>query len=52
MRSIRDDGRQLYHPQITRAAYVQGEVRALADRLFGGDLAALLAAVAETGQGG
>jgi BlaI family penicillinase repressor len=41
VKSVREDGRQLYHPQITRKAYIDAEVQALADRLFGGDRAAL-----------
>jgi BlaI family penicillinase repressor len=47
VRSVRDDGRLLYHPLITRDAYVAGEVQALVERLFEGDpgkLAAFLAA--------
>ncbi len=42
IKSVREDGRQLYHPQISREAYVRGEVAALADRLYGGDERALL----------
>ncbi|MFO1015186.1 MAG: BlaI/MecI/CopY family transcriptional regulator [Caulobacteraceae bacterium] len=41
--SERSEGRQLYHPQLTREAYVAGEVQALVDRLFGGDRGALKA---------
>jgi predicted transcriptional regulator len=37
VRSVREDGRLLYHPLITRDAYVDGEIQALADRLFDGD---------------
>ena len=37
VRSERDDGRLLYHPMITREAYVAGEVDALIDRLFEGN---------------
>jgi predicted transcriptional regulator len=37
VRSLRDDGRLLYHPLIDREAYVAGEVSALVDRLFEGD---------------
>lgn len=47
VKSVRSEGRQLYEPAITREAYVAAEVKALVDRLFGGDrgaLAALLAA--------
>lgn len=47
IKSIRDDGRQLYHPQLSREAYVVSEVQALADRLYGGRLEALLHAIAE-----
>lgn len=41
VRSVKEDGRQRYHPRITRDAYVGMEVAALLDRLFGGDAAAL-----------
>ena len=37
VRSVRDDGRLLYHPLITRDTYVAAEIQALADRLFDGD---------------
>lgn len=37
VRSVREDGRLLYEPLITREAYVDGEIQALADRLFDGD---------------
>lgn len=43
IRSEKIDGRQRYHPLIDRAAYIDGEIQALADRLFGGDPAALAA---------
>lgn len=44
VRSVREaDGMLRYHPAITRDAYVEREVTRLADRLFGGDLAALIA---------
>ena len=46
IRSERIDGRQRYRPLIDRAAYIDGEIQALADRLFGGDLAALAAHLA------
>lgn len=36
VRSSRDDGRHLYHALIEREAYYQGEIQALADRLFHG----------------
>ena len=41
VRSVREEGRQRYHPAIDRDAYVDGEVQALVDRLFGGDRRAL-----------
>ena len=47
IRSERGDGRLTYRPLVDRATYVEGEVQALLDRLFGGrpeELAALLAA--------
>ena len=43
VRSVREEGRLLYHPLITREAYVADEVQALADRLFEGDPRALVA---------
>ena len=43
--SARDDGRLLYHPMISREAYVAGEVQALTRRLFDGDPAKLAAYV-------
>ena len=42
VKSVREDGRQRYHPVFTRAAYVDGEVQALVDRLFSGDKEALI----------
>ena len=48
VRSVRDDGRLLYHPLVTREMYVTAEVQALADRLFEGDPHKLAAFVAET----
>ena len=39
--SERAGGRLLYHPQLDRTAYVDAEIQALADRLFGGDRKAL-----------
>lgn len=45
--SVRQDGRQLYHPQLSRAAYVQDQIQSLADRLFAGDRAALIATLAD-----
>jgi len=38
VRSVRDDGRLLYHPQISLDAHRAAEIRALAARLFDGDL--------------
>jgi predicted transcriptional regulator len=46
VRSVREDGLLRYHPLIPRSAYVQGEVRALVDRLFDGDASALAAFLA------
>jgi BlaI family penicillinase repressor len=43
VRSHRDDGILRYHPMIERTSYVESEVRALIDRLFGGDARALAA---------
>ena len=43
VRSERDDGRLTYRALIDRDTYVDGEVQALADRLFGGDSQALIA---------
>ena len=43
--SARDDGRLLYHPMISREAYVAAEVQALTERLFDGDPAKLAAYV-------
>jgi predicted transcriptional regulator len=45
--SAREDGRLLYRPQIDRSAYVDAEIQALADRLFGGDRGALAAWLAK-----
>lgn len=42
VRSEREDGRQRYHPMIDRRTYVDGEVQAVVDRLFGGDRGQLL----------
>jgi predicted transcriptional regulator len=47
VRSERDDGLLRYRPLIERDAYVAIEVRALIDRLFAGDAAALTRFVAE-----
>jgi predicted transcriptional regulator len=43
VRSEREEGLLVYRPLIERDAYLEAEVRALAGRLFGGDLAALAA---------
>lgn len=37
VQSVKEDGRQRYHPLIDRQAYVDGEIQALVDRLFEGD---------------
>jgi BlaI family transcriptional regulator, penicillinase repressor len=42
IRSVREDGRQLYHPQISREDYAIGEIQALADRLFDGKMDVLI----------
>lgn len=47
VRGQRDDGVLRYHPLITEAAYVEGEVEALTRRLFGGDRGALAAYLAK-----
>lgn len=49
VQSIREDGRQRYHPKVSREAYLQDQVRLLANRLFAGDRAALLEALAAKG---
>ena len=41
--SERADGRARYRPLVTREDYVQGESQGLLDRLFGGELAPLVA---------
>ena len=41
--SERVNGRALYHPKVSRAEYVTGESQGLLDRLFGGELAPLVA---------
>lgn len=51
VRSVREDGRQLYHPKVDRRAYLDDEVRQLADRLFDGDLAAFSRHLAEMAAG-
>ncbi|QTC91629.1 BlaI/MecI/CopY family transcriptional regulator [Brevundimonas goettingensis] len=47
VQSVREDGRQRYHARIDRRTYVDGEVQALADRLFAGDRAALIRDLSE-----
>ncbi len=42
IRSVREDGRQLYHPALTREDYARGEIEALAERLFDGRLDVLI----------
>ena len=44
--SKREDGRQLYHPMVTRQAYVDDQIAALVDRLFGGKVEGLVAHLA------
>jgi len=41
--SKKEDGRQRYHALLSRRTYVDGSIQVLADRLFGGDKAALAA---------
>ena len=41
--SAREDGRLLYRPLIARSDYIEAEIQSIADRLFGGDRAALVA---------
>jgi predicted transcriptional regulator len=50
IRSQRDDGRLLYHPLLSRDAYVKAELQTLADRLFDGDLSEMTALAAEIGK--
>ncbi|HEX3920014.1 MAG TPA: BlaI/MecI/CopY family transcriptional regulator [Caulobacteraceae bacterium] len=50
--SQRDDGTLRYHAMVEREAFVEAEVQALADRLFGGDFAKLAAFAAERVGGG
>jgi len=42
VRSVKEDGRQRYHPVLDRQTYVDAEVQDLTDRLFAGDRSALL----------
>jgi predicted transcriptional regulator len=48
VRSVREDGRLLYYPLITRDMYLAAEIQALADRLFDGDPQKLAAYVLGT----
>ncbi len=48
IRSLRDDGRLLYHPLVTRRMYLAAEVQALVDRLFDGDPQKLAQFLAES----
>jgi predicted transcriptional regulator len=43
LKSERVDGRHQYRPLVERAAYLQSESQDLLDRLFGGELAPLVA---------
>ncbi len=47
--SEKADGRQRYRHLVDRRAYVDSEVQALVDRLFGGDRSALAQHLAEPG---
>ena len=49
IRSERVEGRQRYHAALARADYLEGEVQALADRLFDGRTDALAAWLRERG---
>ena len=41
VRSVRQEGRTTYHAGLDRDAWLDAEIQALADRLFGGDRSAL-----------
>lgn len=43
----REDGGYLYRPLVSRESYVQSESQGLVDRLFGGEVAPLVAHFAE-----
>lgn len=43
----KEDGRYVYRPLIERSAYVQAESQSLLDRLFGGEVAPLVAHLAQ-----
>lgn len=40
--SVKEDGRQRYHPALDRKTYLDGEIQTLTDRLFAGDRDALI----------
>jgi BlaI family penicillinase repressor len=42
VQSVKDDGRQRYHPILDRQTYIDAEIQDLTDRLFAGDQEALL----------
>ncbi|HEV7692573.1 MAG TPA: BlaI/MecI/CopY family transcriptional regulator [Hyphomonadaceae bacterium] len=46
----REGKRQLYRPLLPRADYVQAESQGLLDRLFGGEVAPMVAHLAEHGE--
>lgn len=52
VQSAREGGAVRYHPLVTREVFVDSEVQALTDRLFGGDFAKLAAFAAERVGGG
>ena len=43
VRSVKEDGRQRYHAVLEREVWLDDEIGALVDRLFDGDLEALVA---------
>jgi BlaI family penicillinase repressor len=45
VRSEKEDGRQRYHALLERDVWLDGEVAAVVDRLFGGDFEAMAAHV-------
>lgn len=47
LKSERSGGRALYRPLVTREAYITGESQGLLDRLFGGQIAPLVAHYAQ-----
>lgn len=49
IRSVRQDGRQLYHPLLDRRDYVSDQIQGLADRFFAGDRVALFEALKTPG---